>query len=437
MGTSINSIVKVNITRETAKITQVGFGTALFLTTHALAGQVLAFSSHDAVVAGGFPVGSPAEKAALAYFGQQISPSLFKVGKLSADASQVDHVVVNSAVATTTYTQTINGTTFSFASGSTPTVLAIAAGLVAAINAGTQPVIAALPSIPDGSFTITSTVAGTSFYGVCTPTLMTETTTTANNNVAVGLLACQAVDPDFYAVTLERSSSYNAKAELLMATIESMLKVGFFASSDPNMLTTSSSDIGSFNKTNSFDRNFVFYNGTDSSYPELALLGANLPMDAGSINWKFTQLSGATPDNLSDTAIVNLKAKNINYFETVGGVNILSSDAVMGSGEYIDIIMGIDYMQTQLAQSIFGGLVAVRKLPITDPGIQLAKSWINNVLVDCVNKTIITSDYTITVPKASDISTADKGSRLLEGLTFSAPLQGAANYVGVAGTVSV
>ncbi len=51
--------------------------------------------------------------------------------------------------------------------------------------------------------------------------------------------------------------------------------------------------------------------------------------------------------------IFYLVGKNANYYETVAGVNIISSDAVMVSGEYIDIMRGTDALQADIEESTF------------------------------------------------------------------------------------
>lgn len=77
---ALDNVADVQITRETAAVTRVGFGTLLFIydTTVAASSRVVSYGSLDEV-ANDFVSSSAVYKAAAAYFGQELSPELFKV----------------------------------------------------------------------------------------------------------------------------------------------------------------------------------------------------------------------------------------------------------------------------------------------------------------------------------------------------------------------
>lgn len=436
MATKINDIVVVNITRETAKITKAGFGTALLMASFSQTEKVLVFGDLEAVESAGFTRGTPVHTAATAYFGQEIKPEKFKVGKRVSNAAKVVKVEIETAVEGN-YVVNVNGVDFTYAATTGNTIVQIAAALVSLVNAGTEPVTAAVPGTPDGTFTLTADVAGVEFTSTVSATIMSQTVTTANVNIVTCLSDCASYDPDFYAVGIERGASYDADAKLVMAWISAQRRLGFFCSSDANIKGDSTTDLASWNKSKNYDRSFVFYSGDAASYPEFALLGRNLPEDAGSINWKFTSLQGVVADKLSDQELSNLKAKNCNYYEVVGGLSMLSSDAVMGSGEYVDVMHGIDWLQAQIEENVFGLLNAVKKVPMTNAGISQVVTYMKSALEAGYNRSIINKDYKVTQPDISAVSTADRAARFLQGIKFEATLQGAVNKVKIVGTVSV
>ncbi len=60
----------------------------------------------------------------------------------------------------------------------------------------------------------------------------------------------------------------------------------------------------------------------------------------------------------------------------------------------------------------------------------------NGVLELGVANTIISSDYTITVPAAADVPAADKAARILRNMRFSAKLVGAIHKAEIDGTLT-
>jgi hypothetical protein len=64
-------------------------------------------------------------------------------------------------------------------------------------------------------------------------------------------------------------------------------------------------------------------------------------------------------------------------YTTRGGVNV-TEDGVVASGEYIDIIRGIDWLESRLEVAIFTNLVNKRKIPYDDGGIASALAVLNS-----------------------------------------------------------
>ena len=127
----------------------------------------------------------------------------------------------------------------------------------------------------------------------------------------------------------------------------------------------------------------------------------------------------------------------VRAYATVSGVDV-TEEGKVASGEFIDIIIGIDWIQANLQATVFGALVSQGKLPYDDSGIQAVKSLVNGVLVQAAAMGILQADsIVVTVPKYADIPVADRNSRNLPDVKFTALLQGAVQTVQIRGTVSV
>lgn len=95
---ALNNVADVQITRETAAVTRVGFGTLLFIydTTVATSSRVVTYGSLQEV-ADDFLSSSEVYKAAAAYFGQELSPEQFKVAYRNTSTPETYATVINAA----------------------------------------------------------------------------------------------------------------------------------------------------------------------------------------------------------------------------------------------------------------------------------------------------------------------------------------------------
>lgn len=162
MGTTINDIITINITRETAKLTRAGFGTPLIFGQHNKfsLGELARVYNNITAVEEDFAITDEEYKAAAKVFGQEVSPTQIIIGDRGANATQLMTVTVDTVANDTDYTCTINGTPFKITSDADATAAEISAALVAAINGGAEPVTAADLT---GSYTLTADVEGDPF----------------------------------------------------------------------------------------------------------------------------------------------------------------------------------------------------------------------------------------------------------------------------------
>lgn len=137
MGSQIENVVSVAITRRTTAVERAGFGTLLHLAMHrAWADRIRTYTDAADMLDDNFAVTDPAYRGAVAYFSQTPKPQRIKIGRVlttNAVSAFIDEVVE-----ATKYTVWLDGIGFDYTSGTglvdDPTT--IEQGLVDAINDG-------------------------------------------------------------------------------------------------------------------------------------------------------------------------------------------------------------------------------------------------------------------------------------------------------------
>lgn len=191
--------------------------------------------------------------------------------------------------------------------------------------------------------------------------------------------------------------------------------------------------------SNNYTRTFLIYHqDADDDYPECAWMGRCLPLEPGSETWKFKQLNTISYSSLSTTQSRNATSKNCNTYQFVGGFGI-TAEGVMASGEFIDIIRGIDWLTARIQEFVFFVLVNNNKVPYTDTGIAMIEAEVRRALDLGVTNNFLAEDpeYTVTVPRAATVPPNDKANRILRNVEFQATLAGAIHFVEIRGLVSV
>lgn len=200
-----------------------------------------------------------------------------------------------------------------------------------------------------------------------------------------------------------------------------------------------STDLAAQLKALGYDRTVVQYHlaaNTDEDV-HASWVGEGSPFDPGSSTWAYKTLKGVTADKLTTAQKAAAWGKNCNTYTTVGGVSI-TEKGVVASGEFIDILDGIDWIESRLQETVFGSLVNLRKIPYDDSGIQMIRGLVKSVLDEAGRKGILQGDtIEVTAPKYKDIPSADRMARHLPDIKFTALLQGAIHTVAISGVVSV
>jgi hypothetical protein len=451
---SLKEIVNVSISRETKSVSRAGFGTILILGPNGnFTGQTQEFTAVDssmaAMLVGGS--GAPEYKAAQAIFSQNPSVVKIKIGQILGTRSLTDNAGTWSAGGSISCK--VNGVlvTQNFSTDKATTLTAFAVKLAAADGVATATYTDGTHIIlitPDAGVPLAITeitLAGTT--GTLVAPILSATATASFTD---SLDAIVESDDDWYGLCIV--SRTIANQEDVAEWTETKRKIFAIASADADIVdTTDSGDtttIAAIIKANAYTRSFVVaLSSAGTEYPDAATLGKLLPYDPGTYTMKFKTLAGITVDYLTATQSTNARDKHANTYEEVGAVNILQEGTV-GEGEYLDVIIFIDWLQARITEGVYQPLVNNLKIPYTEIGMAAIKGEIEKVLKIGVARGGISdyaqdSDknqiggYTVTLPAFEDITTADKAARLLTGVKFTAWLAGAIHAVEIAGVVTL
>lgn len=258
-------------------------------------------------------------------------------------------------------------------------------------------------------------------------------------DVATSLAAIVAENNSWYGLVVDQAMI--SKADDIAAWVEANKRLAFYWTTDENVPDAAKdTDIASVLKGKKYDRAVTIWHPTPTAgadYPDAAWMGEGFPYDPGTSTWAYKTLRGITADKVSGTQETALQGKNCNYYSEVGGVNI-TQEGKVASGEWIDIIIGTDWIEARLREAVYGALVNNRKIPYDDSGITIIEGLVKSVLSQAASAGILQADsIEVTVPKYKNISQADKLARKLPEVKFTALYQGAIHRTTINGTISV
>lgn len=207
-------------------------------------------------------------------------------------------------------------------------------------------------------------------------------------------------------------------------------------------------------KNFSYYRSFGMYAGdpdgyedeekpSENQYAALAWMAKCFGYDPGTETWHLKELAAIVPSALSADQKKKLEEQHINTFRRYAGCNCTIGGYTL-AGEWIDVIRFRDWLKAEMQMNVFNALKANRKVPYTDAGIGLIEGKMEETLkkgqdiggiapneYDTDGNVI--SGYTVIVPKASDLTEAERKSRKLKGCHYTARLAGAIHAVEIEG----
>lgn len=427
--TQLTDIIQINITRETAAVAQTNFNVPLFISVHTQWPERAREYASLAEVASDFATSSNAYVAASKLFGQQIRPSKIVIGRRQVPSATV---VVSSVQNATTYTLNINETAFSYTSDADATAVEIATGLSDAYDLSPITGVTVVDNL-DGTLLVSSSVN----WSITAGAGMTLTAAAPTETWVDTLEAVQADNDSWYALTAE--THVKADVLALAGSIEAKKKIYGVSSSDLDIKTNVDTDLFSALQALGYQRTFGLWSATaDTEFPECALVGYQLQERPGSDTWAYKTLSGVTVSKLSATESSNIKEKNGSTYEFVGGLNV-TIGAKMFGGEWIDVMVFVDWLEARMRERIWFRLANSKKIPYTQAGATILETEVRAQLQEGVRVGGLADApaFTVTVPDVTTLAPNLRAQRIFDGITFEARLAGAIHFVTVSGRVTV
>ncbi len=263
----------------------------------------------------------------------------------------------------------------------------------------------------------------------------TETWTTA-------LATMLTASSDWYGLVVSTRSLEDQK--LVADWVESNDKLCILASSDSvnvsSIYNSTPTCIADYLKANSYDRTAVIYHpdadGTSNDpCPDAAWFGLCFSSDPGSITWAFKTLTGVEAYTLTSSKFAYASGKNCNVYTSIADVSC-TQFGLVGSGEYLDVIHGLDWLQAYIQNKVFTTLVNTDKVPFTSAGVQVVVGQLKAALEEGVNVGLL-ADYDVDYPDVADVSSANKSARTLPDITFAGTLAGAIHKTEINGVVTL
>jgi len=452
MTQPISTVVSVTVTRATRTVTQAGFGTALiFGDAGIFAAGIVRTYNNLTEVAVDFATTDDEYKAANALFAQTPAPLTVKITQRETPVAQVQTLTFSADLL---ILNVINMDVDGAAIG--PIAWAVShdntMALIATAIQAEDGVVTAVVTGGAGSRVITVTAAVAGVPVVIDDILVTlgasqatgvMATTVDNVGMPEDIAAVRLVDDDWYVCILDSRVDVVVMSTAL--TIEAMPKLFITCSSDTDIYDAAvTTDIAYLTSNLNYDRTIVIFNETPASFPDAAWAGRCLPEDPGSITWKFKTLSGVANSALTATQRLAILNKNANLVSEVGGVDI-TEDGTVASGEFIDIMRGIDWLTARMQENVYQELVTANKIPYTDKGIAIIENLVRKTLNNGISVGLLFEDtatfdgepFLVSVPLEADVSASDKGSRTLNDVTWQASLAGAIHTVVITGRVTL
>jgi uncharacterized protein DUF3383 len=448
---NVDQLVTLTEIASLAATAQPSFGTAMLISgstsgTWTTPEKTRQYTTLAAVLTD-FGAHTPEYLWATAYFSQAVTPSSLTIGRINLDPYTMDiQVVPLTAINSTVYAFTIGGctptgtlipaTNITYTSDGSATLTEIVNGLVAAITA------ASLTGISASNLSTTIAIAGTAgtWYWVS----LTSTTGVkygpekgglnlfsmasygpdTGTTTAVQLTAIAAEDNTWYAIGNPYQSL--TLTPLLAAFAETNKKVYAQVTSDTAVSThalSGATDQAAVVQSSSYNRTSIWYHELAYQFADAALYGAWLPLTPGADDSAERVLVGVTTSNLTDTQMVNIAAKNANFYILIGAQGATRTGKMAGQ-TFLEVRREVDSLVASLQLAYANVLQERSRTPMDDIGFAIVAASQRQVLKTSeVQKTgfgIIESGWTLFAPKRADLAPADISAGLYQGMVINA-----------------
>jgi hypothetical protein len=276
------------------------------------------------------------------------------------------------------------------------------------------------------------------------------TDATADAGIAADLAAIALADPDFYGITLDSNGA--AEIEAAAAWAESAGLYEFTAQTADSAVTDTTgvadtTSVAAYVKNHTYFRTVPFFHPTiGANFIAAAILGDRLKVKPGNGPWALRTLAGIAAYDLTSTQLANLRAKNVNTYTVIAGVNA-TYDGKTAAGEWADVIRFRDWQVTEMQLLVFGAMLNNDGIPMTNEGAEIIGGAMRASLKEGVEAGGIVASYTndagkvvpgysITLPNVDAFTPTQRAARRLINTKFAFRLAGAIIAADITGQVT-
>lgn len=441
----LSDIVNTTTGVSTGGITQAGYGIPLIISYSTPLGSFterLRFYTSLTGVAVDFAATTPEYKAASRIFSQNPKVRRIAIGRGLLKPTQ-RWKLTPTAVNSTDYKLRVGGPAgqvATYTSDSSATVAEITAGLTTAINALTGDTITASDS--GTHVVITGNAAGSwddleildasGNTGALAASLLSLEQDHADPGVATDLDQIKLENNEWYGIV----NPWNSKAMILAIAgwAESNKKLFIAQTQDTTSVTAAvgGTDVGDELKDAAYARTSAWYHPQTGAFLDAGVVGKMFPKPPGSAAYFYKTIAGVPAYTMTATHQANLNNKFMNHYRTEAGRNITDKGKV-AANEWLDVIVGLDQLESWVQEDVALLEFNSDKIPFTDPGIATIQATLQSVTKRAVRQSILAADPEpeVSVPRAADISAADKAARHLPNVAINGTLAGAIHDLDV------
>lgn len=228
---------------------------------------------------------------------------------------------------------------------------------------------------------------------------------------------------------------------------------GVTTQSAGTLLSTSTTDLAYLLQQSNYKRTCIQYSSLDA-YAIMSYLGRIMTTDYSGANTtiteKFKTEPGVANEQLDLTSVTNLEAKNCNVFTLYDNDVAIVEQGVMCSGDYIDVILGTDWLATDIRTRLFNALYGANKIPQTDAGVNVLQTaiegscaqavvnglvapgtWTSGGFGQLVSGAYLSKGYYVYSTPLALQSSADRAARKAPAFQVAAKLAGAIHSANV------
>ena len=177
--------------------------------------------------------------------------------------------------------------------------------------------------------------------------------------------------------------NYNSSVSTYIETLDKMYFTHFATQSE---LEAAYKTISEFERTKC-----VLYTGEEVAYPECAVVGATAGLAAGSFTYKNIIIKGVPALDMTEEEIEAAHNNGaITIVEKAG--DIVTSEGIVASGEYADVIDSQDFIIQNVAYAVQKVFNINDKVRYDDTGIAMLEAAVLGVLVDAYNNGMIANN---------------------------------------------